>query len=53
MYLCFEGRKILYVKVNEVWNLNLKGVYIVEDLKWYYLFGSYLLYVLGFVGVDN
>ncbi len=34
-------------------NLNLKGVYIAEDSKRYYPFGSYLSHVLGFAGVDN
>ncbi|MDR7243477.1 stage V sporulation protein D [Priestia megaterium] len=53
VYLRPEGRKISHAKANEVRNLNLKGVYIAEDSKRYYPFGSYLSHVLGFAGVDN
>lgn len=31
----------------------MKGVYIAEDSKRYYPFGSYLSHVLGFAGIDN
>jgi stage V sporulation protein D (sporulation-specific penicillin-binding protein) len=48
-----EGRKISHEKANEVRDLNLKGVYIAEDSKRYYPFGSYLSHVLGFAGIDN
>ncbi|MCP3742684.1 stage V sporulation protein D [Rossellomorea sp. BNER] len=48
-----EARKISYDKAKEVKDLNLKGVYIGEDSKRYYPFGSYLSHVLGFAGVDN
>ncbi|WP_433749504.1 stage V sporulation protein D [Falsibacillus pallidus] len=48
-----EGRKISYEKANEVRELGLKGVYIGEDSKRYYPFGSYLSHVLGFAGIDN
>ncbi|MGM0844503.1 MAG: stage V sporulation protein D [Bacillota bacterium] len=48
-----EARKISYEKAKEVRDLNLKGVYIAEDSKRYYPFGSYLSHVLGFAGVDN
>ncbi len=53
VYLRPEGRKISHTKANEVRNLNLKGVYIAEDSKRHYPFGSYLSHVLGFAGVDN
>jgi stage V sporulation protein D (sporulation-specific penicillin-binding protein) len=48
-----EARKITSEKANEIRNLKLKGVYIAEDSKRYYPFGSYLSNVLGFTGVDN
>ncbi|EKN68444.1 stage V sporulation protein D [Schinkia azotoformans] len=48
-----EGRKLSNEKANEVRALNLKGVYIAEDSKRHYPFGSYLSHVLGFTGIDN
>lgn len=48
-----EGRKISKEKANEVRALNLDGVYIAEDSKRHYPFGSYLSHVLGFAGIDN
>ncbi|MED1202169.1 stage V sporulation protein D [Heyndrickxia acidicola] len=48
-----EARKITSDKANEIRNLKLKGVYIAEDSKRYYPFGSYLSNVLGFTGIDN
>lgn len=48
-----EGRKISNEKANEIRALNLKGVYIAEDSKRHYPFGSYLSHVLGFTGIDN
>jgi stage V sporulation protein D (sporulation-specific penicillin-binding protein) len=48
-----EARKISYEKAKEIRDLNLKGVYIAEDSKRYYPFGSYLSHVLGFAGIDN
>lgn len=48
-----EGRKISPDLANKVRKLNLKGVYIAEDSKRYYPFGSYLSQVLGFTGIDN
>lgn len=47
------GRKITPETANKVRKLNLKGVYIAEDSKRYYPFGSYLSQVLGFTGIDN
>ncbi|WP_044893860.1 stage V sporulation protein D [Bacillus alveayuensis] len=48
-----EGRKISSEKAKEIRALGLKGVYIAEDSKRYYPFGSYLSHVLGFTGIDN
>ncbi len=48
-----EGRKISFEKAKEVQLLDLKGVYIAEDSKRHYPFGSYLSHVLGFTGIDN
>ena len=42
-----EGRKISNEKAKEIENLNLKGVYVAEDSKRHYPFGSYLSHVLG------
>ncbi|WP_042456172.1 stage V sporulation protein D [Neobacillus dielmonensis] len=48
-----EGRKISHEKAKEIRALGLDGVYIGEDSKRHYPFGSYLSHVLGFAGVDN
>ncbi|MCK7605821.1 stage V sporulation protein D [Geobacillus stearothermophilus] len=48
-----EGRKISDEKAADVRALDLDGVYIAEDTKRYYPFGSYLSHVLGFTGIDN
>jgi stage V sporulation protein D (sporulation-specific penicillin-binding protein) len=48
-----EGRKISHEKAKEIRSLGLDGVYIGEDSKRHYPYGSYLSHVLGFVGVDN
>ncbi|AST92147.1 stage V sporulation protein D [Sutcliffiella cohnii] len=48
-----EGRKITHEKAKEIRLLDLKGVYIAEDSKRHYPFGSYLSHVLGFAGIDN
>lgn len=48
-----EGRKISFEKAREIQALGLKGVYIAEDSKRHYPFGSYLSHVLGFTGIDN
>nr|WP_263328101.1 stage V sporulation protein D [Neobacillus sp. Marseille-Q6967] len=48
-----EGRKISHEKAKEIRALGLEGVYIGEDSKRHYPFGSYLSHVLGFTGVDN
>jgi stage V sporulation protein D (sporulation-specific penicillin-binding protein) len=48
-----EGRKISHEKAKEIRALGLEGIYIGEDSKRHYPFGSYLSHVLGFAGVDN
>ncbi|MGO4887879.1 stage V sporulation protein D [Anaerobacillus sp. MEB173] len=48
-----EGRKISKEKASEVRALDIPGVYIAEDSKRHYPFGSYLSHVLGFAGIDN
>lgn len=48
-----EGRKISHEKAKKLKALGLKGVYIAEDSKRHYPFGSYLSHVLGFAGSDN
>jgi stage V sporulation protein D (sporulation-specific penicillin-binding protein) len=48
-----EGRKISNEKAREIRTLGIKGVYIAEDSKRHYPFGSYLAHVLGFSGIDN
>ena len=48
-----EGRKITHDKAKDIRGLDLKGVYIAEDSKRHYPFGSYLSHVLGFAGIDN
>ncbi|QED47445.1 stage V sporulation protein D [Cytobacillus dafuensis] len=48
-----KGRKISHEKAKELRAMNLKGVYIAEDSKRHYPFGSYLSHVLGFAGIDN
>jgi len=48
-----EGRKISLEQAKAIRDLGLKGVYIAEDSKRHYPFGSYLSHVLGFAGIDN
>lgn len=48
-----EGRKISHEKAKEIRALGLEGVFIGEDSKRHYPFGSYLSHVLGFAGIDN
>jgi stage V sporulation protein D (sporulation-specific penicillin-binding protein) len=48
-----EGRKISHEKAKEIRALGLEGIYIGEDSKRHYPYGSYLSHVLGFAGVDN
>jgi stage V sporulation protein D (sporulation-specific penicillin-binding protein) len=48
-----EGRKVSHEKAKEIRNLDLEGIYIAEDSKRYYPFGSYMSHVLGFAGIEN
>lgn len=48
-----EGRKISHEKAKEIRALGLEGIYIGEDSKRHYPYGSYLSHVLGFAGIDN
>jgi stage V sporulation protein D (sporulation-specific penicillin-binding protein) len=48
-----EGRKLTNEKANEIRSLRIPGIYIAEDNKRHYPFGSYLSHVLGFAGIDN
>ncbi len=48
-----EGRKISEEKARQLRQMNLKGVYIAEDYKRYYPYGTLLSHVLGFTGIDN
>lgn len=47
------GRKISVELANEIRDLEIKGVFVAEDSKRYYPYGSYLSHVLGFAGIDN
>ena len=47
------GRKITTVKADEIRELNLPGIYVAEDNKRYYPFGSLAAHVLGFTGIDS
>ncbi|MFC4617252.1 stage V sporulation protein D [Camelliibacillus cellulosilyticus] len=53
VYIKPEGRKISNGKAAEVRDLHLPGVFIAEDFKRHYPYGSYLSHVLGFAGIDN
>ncbi|WNF35556.1 stage V sporulation protein D [Bacillaceae bacterium IKA-2] len=48
-----EGRKISNQLASKVRALGIAGIYIAEDNKRHYPFGSYLSHVLGFAGIDN
>jgi stage V sporulation protein D (sporulation-specific penicillin-binding protein) len=48
-----EGRKISEEKARQIIALNLPGVYVAEDNKRYYPFGSFAAHILGFTGIDN
>lgn len=47
------GRKISNEKAKQIKKLNIPGVFIGEDYKRDYPFGSNLSHVLGFTGIDN
>lgn len=48
-----EGRLLSDEKVNKINDLNLKGVYLVQDSLRYYPMHNYLAQTLGFSGIDN
>ncbi|HEX7056041.1 MAG TPA: stage V sporulation protein D [Bacilli bacterium] len=47
------GRKISLEKAQRIRELYLPGVYLAEDNKRYYPYGSLAAHVLGFTGIDN
>lgn len=48
-----EGRQINDEQANKIQDLNLKGIYLVQDSKRYYPYENLLSNTLGFVGIDN
>jgi len=48
-----QGRKISPEKADEIEKLNLPGIYVAEDHKRHYPFGSLASHVLGFTGIDS
>ncbi|MBQ7892271.1 MAG: stage V sporulation protein D [Erysipelotrichaceae bacterium] len=48
-----EGRLISDEQANAINELNLTGVYLVQDSKRYYPNKAFLSHVLGFTGIDN
>lgn len=48
-----EGRLLDEKKTAKIQNLNLDGVYLVQDSLRYYPLGNYLAQTLGFSGIDN
>ncbi|MFC0214152.1 stage V sporulation protein D [Paenibacillus chartarius] len=53
VYIKPAGRKISLEKADEVRKLELDGIYVTEDNKRYYPFGSLASHILGFTGIDN
>lgn len=47
------GRKIPTEKADEIEQLDLPGIYVAEDHKRYYPYGSLAAHVLGFTGIDS
>jgi stage V sporulation protein D (sporulation-specific penicillin-binding protein) len=48
-----EGRKISLEKAQEIKNMGLPGIYVGEDNKRYYPYGSMAAHILGFTGGYN
>lgn len=48
-----EGRKIPEQLAEEIYALDLPGIFIAEDSKRHYPKGSFAAHVLGFTGIDN
>lgn len=47
------GRKITTDKAQQVRDLELPGIYVAEDNKRYYPYGSLAAHILGFTGIDS
>ncbi len=47
------GRKIDYETSNQISNLNLDGIFLVQDTLRTYPYKEYMASLLGFVGIDN
>ena len=48
-----EGRKLNVEQVQAIQEAELEGVYLVNDVKRTYPYGSLLSHTLGFTGIDN
>lgn len=48
-----EGRRLSFSIADQIYNLNLPGVYLVKEAKRYYPYGDFLSHVIGYVGIDN
>ncbi len=48
-----EGRKISVNKANAIKKLALPGIFVAEDYKRHYPFGTLAAHMLGFTGIDN
>ncbi|MGL4335668.1 MAG: stage V sporulation protein D [Turicibacter sp.] len=48
-----EGRKLSLEQVKAIQEANLDGVYLVNDVKRDYPYGSLLAHTIGFTGIDN
>lgn len=47
------GRQITMNQASRIHDLNLAGVYLIQDSLRYYPYGTLLAHTLGFVGIDN
>ncbi len=48
-----QGRKISVEKAAAIRELNLPGIYVAEDHKRYYPYGTLAAHLLGFTGIDS
>lgn len=48
-----EGKKISNEKAEKIRDARIPGVYVAEDFRRHYPYGSFLSHVLGFAGIDN
>ena len=48
-----EGRKLSLEQVQAIQEADLDGVYLVNDVKRSYPYGSLLAQTIGFTGIDN